>query len=229
MENSSYPIENFNKRAVIINKSAYQDKDLFVIAKEHYNYIDKIVISKGMVFDRIEKLAQDIFKEYAGKTIHFLVVMKGALFFSNKLTECLANLFNNQPQETKFFLDYITVKSYDKSKSTGEVKILIEDKVIERIKNKHVIVIEDTYDTGLSFSELFKRLKEIPTQSLKAAVLVHKMNPLNLKYKMYIDYIGFLIPDEYVIGLGFDYNDDFRYLNHVCTFFPEEMSKLHNE
>jgi hypoxanthine phosphoribosyltransferase len=228
METTNYTTEKFQSKAIIITPSQYIDKDLLVISKQHYKYVDKVVITKGMMADRVDKLALDLYNDYTGKTVYFVVIMKGALTFANLLTDSISNLINNDQSKNKmnFFVEYISVNSYANGQSTGVVTIKIDEKVLEKVKNKNVVIIEDTYDTGLTMDKILAEFKSVELESIRTAVLVHKMNPKNLVYDYIPEYIGFLTPNGYVLGQGFDYEDHFRNLNHICTFFSEELKNL---
>lgn len=224
----TYPVENYRKRAYVVNRESLIDKELVMLPKFCYEFIDQVVLTKGMVSDRVEKIAQDVVRDYSGKNVTLLVVMKGAITFAGILTDKIREILNNHSADSynmSIFVEYINAKSYVDSKSTGEVKIAIDEKVAKKIQGRNLLVVEDVFDSGRTLNALNDHLLTLQPESLKYAIMVQKMNPLNLKYNLNIDYIGFLVPDFYIIGYGFDYNDNFRYLNHVCTIDEEKMKK----
>jgi hypoxanthine phosphoribosyltransferase len=228
-EMKSYPVQQFQHKTIVIDKKSFVDKDNFVLPKFYYNYIDKIVLSKGMILDRIEKLAQEITRDYYDKNVYLLVVMKGAVMFAGylaeKITEILSSDITNS-YTMSFFVEYVEVKSYIDDKSTGDVKLYIDEKVKEKLKNQHVIIVEDIYDSGQSMFKLNEYLIKNELLSLKTAVLIQKMNLYHLKFNYKIDYIGFLIPNEFIIGFGMDYNEQFRQLNHICIINENGIDKF---
>jgi hypoxanthine phosphoribosyltransferase len=227
-ENEDYPLEKYIEKTIIIDKKSFVDKNQFVLPKNHYQYIDKIVLSKGMILDRIEKLAQEITRDYFDKNVYLLVILKGAAMFGGFLAEKINDILSNDITNSysmNFFVEYVDVKSYVDDKSTGEVKIRIDEKLKQTLKNQNVIIVEDINDSGQSLNTLTEYLKQLEPYTLKSVVLIQKMNKNHLKYNYEIDYIGFLIPDEFLIGFGMDYNDQFRQLNHLCTINQEGIER----
>ena len=226
---TNYPVENLKGKTVIIDESSYIDKNLIVIPKQYSPYIDKVMIAKGLIMDRIEKLAQEIVRDYSNKHVVLLVVLKGAIMFGSvlaeKITEILSNDITNSCTMT-FSVEYVSVKSYVDDKSSGEVKIKMDDKYQAMLKGQNVLIIEDIYDSGQSMCALSKFLIGYELTSLNTAVLIQKMNPHHLKYNYEIKYLGFLIPDSFVIGFGMDYNEEFRQLNHLCVINKEGIQKF---
>ena len=116
-----------------------------------------------------------------------------------------------------FMFEYVSISSYSGTQSTGNVKVKSDISVFESLKGKDVVIIEDVYDSGKSCEELVKYIKSFQPNSLELAFLFVKMNMNNLKYNVDIDFVGFLIPDVFIIGVGLDYNERFRELNHLCV------------
>ena len=229
MDNTPYPITKYKNRSIIIEKESYQSLSNFVIPKQYKKYLDQVVIPHGLVIDRIEKLANDIVSDYFDKTVTLLIVLNGAIHYGTHLAHKIADALKNDSDDLKtmkIFTEFITAKSYQDEKSTGDVFIQFDEKLENKLRNKHIIVVEDTFDSGKTLTKLVSYLRTLNPISLKTTVLVQKMNPLNLQYDFEINYIGFLVPDQYVIGFGFDFNGNFRYLDHVCTFLEKEVEEL---
>jgi hypoxanthine phosphoribosyltransferase len=93
-----------------------------------------------------------------------------------------------------------------------KIDILEED-----IRGKNILVVEDIFDSGTTIMKTKQVVESYGPSSLKIASLFHKRNPKNLVYNYYADYIGFVIPDEFVVGFGMDYNEAYRDLNHLCV------------
>ena len=113
----------------------------------------------------------------------------------------------------KFFFSKAT--SYENTGSTGTVKFEIKDEVID---GANVLIVEDIFDTGLTMKKIVDTIKSKGAKSVKSVTLLHKKNPANQSYSDYFcDYIGYYIPDVFVIGYGLDYNDYVRDMEHVCV------------
>ena len=121
----------------------------------------------------------------------------------------------------KFFFSKAT--SYEGTASTGTVKFEVKD---ELLAGAHVLVVEDIFDTGLTMKKIVDTVKSKGALSCKSACLLHKRNPQNLTYSEYFsDYIGYFIPDEFVIGYGLDYNEFVRDMEHVCVISKAGIEK----
>ena len=223
-DTNTYPSEKFLDRSIVISNDYEISKSNFLIPKQYDKYIDKVIVSSGLIMDRIDKLAYDIFKENKDKTIYFLVVMKGALKFATYLADKINEIINSDLSGSGFqyFFEYITISSYQDDKSTGEVKFNVDEGLFSRLKNRHVILIEDMLDTGRTLSTFVDFINKYYTPaSLKLAILTQKMNIAQLKYNIHVDYLGFVVPDKFLVGFGLDYNQYFRDVNHLCSINDE--------
>jgi len=147
--------------------------------------------------------------------------MKGAVLFGTYLQEKIYEQCKKDDENhIQVYLDYVQLSSYHNEKSTGEVKITCSED-LSKFNGKNVIVVEDIYDSGLCMDRFLKYLKTFQPAEIRTCVLLQKMNPMNLKYELRIDYLGFLIPNLFVIGFGNDYNEEFRDLNHLCIINKE--------
>lgn len=179
----------------------------------------KVLISREDVAKRVKELGAQITKDYSGQSVNLVGVLKGAAIF-------LADLARQIDLDATF--DFIGVSSYGNRPSptqelksgwdsTGEVK-LIKD-VDQSLKGKNIILVEDILDTGLTMTYLKKLLMARQPQSLKVAALLDK--PSRRKLPLQGDYIGFKIPDEFVVGYGLDYAEKYRNLADICVI-PRE-------
>lgn len=175
----------------------------------------KVLISREDVARRVKELGAQITKDYAGQSVNLVGVLKGAAIF-------LADLARQVDLDATF--DFIGVSSYGNRPSptqelksgwdsTGEVK-LIKD-VDQSLKEKNIILVEDILDTGLTMTYLKKLLMARQPKSLKVAALLDK--PSRRKLPLEGDYIGFKIPDEFVVGYGLDYAEKYRNLADICV------------
>ena len=149
-------------------------------------------------------MAKQISQDYEGKELVCVGVLNGAYMFFADLTRKL---------DIDIYIDFIRISSYSNNESSGKVNIQIDLK--NQIKDKHVLLIEDIIDTGFSFykSDIVNKMLERGALSCKIASFASK--PSKLKYPVKIDYLGFELPDKYVVGYGFDSNDIGRNLEEV--------------
>jgi hypoxanthine phosphoribosyltransferase len=164
----------------------------------------KIVITREEIAKRIDELAAEIKRDYKGKNPLLIGVLKGSFVFLSDLVRAM-----NIPVE----VDFIRVSSYGAGKeSSGKIK-LVKD-VETPIKDRHILVVEDIVDRGLTVRFLLDYLSFRKPASLKLCALFDK--PSRRKVEVPIDYRGFTIPDAFVVGYGLDYSEQYRYLPDLC-------------
>jgi len=166
------------------------------------------LISREKIHSRVQELAKEIEREFAGEEIIVVGVLKGSFIFCADLIREI-----NLP----ITLDFISVSSYEGTESTGELKINLDIK--SKIEGKNVILVEDIIDTGLTISSLITRFKKNNPKSLKVASLLYK--PARIQHKVDIDYLAFEIEDHFVIGYGLDFNGSYRELPYVGIYNGE--------
>ncbi len=159
-------------------------------------------ITEEQIQERIKALAQEIEEKFRDKDPIFIGVLNGSVFF---ITDLLKNYVS--PCE----IDFLKLSSYHGTGSTGMVKL--HKDINAKVNDRHVIVVEDIVDTGLSLQFLKDLILRQNPASLSIATLLYK--PDNDKYKLPIDYIGFTIPPAFVIGYGLDLNQRFRNLRSI--------------
>src|SRR3984885_15215913 len=175
----------------------------------------KVLISRQDVAKRVSELGAQITKDFAGQSVVLVGVLKGAAIF-------LADLARNLDLDATF--DFIGVSSYGNRPtptqelktgwdSTGEVKLTKD--VDQTLKDKNIILVEDILDTGLTMTYLKKMLMARQPRSLKVAAPPDK--PSRRKVPLEGDYVGFKIPDEFVVGYGLDYAEKYRNLADICV------------
>lgn len=164
----------------------------------------KVLINEEKLNKRVNEIAKQIEDEYKGKEIIFICILKGSVFF----TVDLAKRINGDVK-----LEFIRVSSYNEgTESSGEIKMKLDLKDI--IQGKDVIVIEDIIDTGRTLSYLIKYLKMKKPNSLKLCALLDKPER-RIKKDVKVDYTGFQIPDEFVVGYGLDVAEKYRNLPYI--------------
>jgi hypoxanthine phosphoribosyltransferase len=169
----------------------------------------QVLFSRQQIAERVIEIGRQIDRDYAGKSIVLLGVLKGAAIF-------LADLARNISIDCTF--DFVAVSSYGKGQITSGAVKLIKD-VDQPIEGKHVIIVEDILDTGLTLDFLKKLFQQHQPRSLRIAALLDK--PTRRLVKIEADYVGFSIPNQFVLGYGMDYAERFRNLPDICLMPPE--------
>ena len=175
----------------------------------------KVLISRQEIAKRVRELGAEISKDYSGQSVMLVGVLKGAAIFLSDLARQL---------DLNATFDFIGVSSYGNRPtptqelksgwdSTGEVKLTKD--VDQTIKDKNIILVEDILDTGLTMTYLKRMLQARQPKSLKVAALLDK--PSRRKLPLEGDYVGFKIPDEFVVGYGLDYAEKYRNLADICV------------
>ncbi len=174
--------------------------------------IAKVLINEGQIQDKVKELAAAISKDYIGKELVVIGVLKGAVIFLGDLVKNI-----NIP----LTLDFIAVSSYgDTTETSGVVRILKD--LDDNIEGKDVLIVEDIIDTGLTLGYLIGNLKSRKAGSVKVCTLLDK--PYRRKTNVKVDYKGFEIEDEFVVGYGLDFAQKFRNLPEICVLKPEEYA-----
>lgn len=165
----------------------------------------KVLFSREQIATRVAELGAQISKDYAGEPVTLIGVLKGAAIF-------LADLSRSITLDATF--DFIAVSSYGNQKqNSGEVKLLKD--VDQSMEGKNVILVEDILDTGLTLTYLKRVLEAHHPKSLRIAALLDKK--ARRIQPIHGDYVGFEIPDEFVVGYGMDYAERYRNLPDVCV------------
>jgi len=228
------PVDALSKTIVIPDgengDNTISDNLLFI--PPHYtDYVDSVLISNGLIQDRICKLARDIRQAYPQTTIHLMCVLKGGAAFFHDLQRHLRTYHDYiSPLESSqsyipFTLDFIKAKSYIGTESSGRVEVSdISD--LSKLKNRHILLVEDMVDTGRTMQRLVPHLETHVGEkgSVRVASLFDKRSPLSCGYVA--DFTGFSIPNKFVVGYCLDYNEAYRDLNHVCVINDAGIEKF---
>jgi len=165
----------------------------------------KVLIRRAAIQKRVREVARQIANDFKGERVHLIGVLKGACIF-------LSDLVREIDLETS--IDFIAVSSYGKGKeSSGQVRLLKD--LDSSIADLNVILVEDILDTGLTISYLLRVLEQRKPKVLRIAALLDK--PSRRLKDVKGDYVGFTIPNEFVVGYGLDYGERFRNLKDVCV------------
>ena len=174
--------------------------------------IKEVLISEEELKATCEKLGAQISKDYAGKNLLLVSVLKGAVVF-------LADLLREIKCDCE--IDFMSVSSYSGAKTTGIVKFK-KDLDVSPI-GRDILVVEDILDSGITLSYLKKVLEDRQAASIKICTLLDK--PANRRADISADYVGKVIPDEFVVGYGLDYDEKYRNLPFVGVLHPRVYEK----
>jgi len=165
----------------------------------------RVLIRRASIQRRVREVALEITRDFSGQRVHLIGVLKGACIF-------LSDLVREIDLETS--IDFIAVSSYGKGReSSGQVRLLKD--LDSSIADLNVILVEDILDTGLTISYLLRVLEQRKPKVLRVAALLDK--PSRRVKDVKGDYVGFTIPNEFVVGYGLDFNERFRNLKDVCV------------
>ncbi|MGY1635707.1 hypoxanthine phosphoribosyltransferase [Geodermatophilus sp. SYSU D00742] len=171
--------------------------------------MDHVLLSEEQIQAKIAELAARIGEDYAGKEVLLVGVLKGAVLFMSDFARAL-----HLPTQ----MEFMAVSSYGSATSSSGVVRILKD--LDRdISDRHVLVIEDIIDSGLTLSWLLKNLGGRRPASLEVCALLRK--PDAVKVDVPVRYIGFDIPNEFVVGYGLDYAERYRDLPYIATLKPE--------
>ncbi|MEW6660982.1 MAG: hypoxanthine phosphoribosyltransferase [Bacillota bacterium] len=171
--------------------------------------IQEVLINQQQIIEKVKELGLQISKDYQGKELIVVGILKGAIIFFSDLIRSI---------EVPLTLDFMAVSSYGAgTNSSGAVRIL---KDLERsVEGKHLLVVEDIVDTGLTLKYLLDNLKARGPASIKTCTFLDK--PARRLIPVQPDYNGFTIPDRFVVGYGLDFNEQYRHLPYVAVLKPE--------
>lgn len=162
----------------------------------------KVLINEKRLEKRIKEIAEKIEKDYEGKEIVFIGILKGSVMFMTELAK-------NIKSDVQF--DFMDVSSYEGTESTGTIKV--NKDLRDSIEGKDVIIVEDIIDTGRTLTYLLDYLKKKNPKSIKIATMLSK--PSRRVLELDVDYIGFSIEDKFVVGYGLDYDEKYRNLPFI--------------
>ncbi|WP_418791684.1 hypoxanthine phosphoribosyltransferase [Phosphitispora sp. TUW77] len=173
------------------------------------NDVSKCLISREQIAEKVVQMGQQISRDYSGRELVVVGILKGAVIFLSDLVREIS---------IPLYIDFMAVSSYGSStESSGVVRILND--LDMSIEGMDVLIVEDIVDTGLTLKYLMEILKNRKAASVKICTLLEK--PARRKVDINIDYNGFVIPDEFVVGYGLDYNNRYRHLPGVYVLKKE--------
>ena len=175
--------------------------------------IAKILITEEQIRTRIEELGRELSAEYAGKNPLVVGVLKGVVVFYADMVRKLT---------VPCQMDFMWISSYSGTQSSGMV---VRKDVSAEVKGRHVLILEDIFDTGNSLNFTYNHLMSKEPASLKICTLLDKPERRKKGITLKADYVGFTIPNEFVVGYGLDYNEGYRNLPYIGVLKPEVYAK----
>lgn len=167
--------------------------------------VKDVMISEQEIKERVKELAAEIERDFNNEEIFFIVVLKGSFVFAADLL---------REMKSNIQVDFISVSSYsDQTETTGKVKLLKD--LDADITDRNVVVIEDIIDSGLTLHFLRDHLKMHKPKQVKICTLLDK--PERRRIDLPVDYVGFVIPDEFIVGYGIDYAQQYRNLPYIAN------------
>jgi hypoxanthine phosphoribosyltransferase len=170
----------------------------------------KLLISEEDIKKRVKVLAEQINKDYKDKAPIFVGILNGCYVF-------MADLLREVTIDTE--VDFVKIRSYESDKSTGTIKFRKD--ISADINNRHVIIVEDIIDSGFTINFLVNRLKGSGPKSVAVASVLFKKEVAKIDFE--VDYVGFEIPPEFVVGYGLDYDEKYRNLKDVMVLEPKDL------
>ena len=172
--------------------------------------IDRILITEDEIKAKVQELGSILSQEYADKDPIFVGVLKGVVVFYADMVRAIT---------VPCQFDFMWISSYSGANSTGQM--VVKRDVSADIKGRHVVILEDIYDTGNSLDFTYKHLLSKEPASLKICTLLDKPERRKPGITLVPDYVGFTIPNEFVVGYGLDFNEHYRNLPYVGVLKPE--------
>ncbi|MBB6050393.1 hypoxanthine phosphoribosyltransferase [Armatimonas rosea] len=164
--------------------------------------IQEVLYTQEQIQQRVRELGAQLTEDYAGRDLHLVTILKGSLPFLADLMRAI---------DLPLTVDLMGVSSYAGIHSTGEVRVTMD--LDETIEGRHVVIVEDIIDTGNTLSYVLRNLRQRAPASVKIVTFLDK--PARRGSPLEADYVGFTIPDDFVIGYGLDWNQRYRNLPYI--------------
>ena len=176
--------------------------------------IAQVLISEEVLQNRINELAAELNEAYAGKKPIFVGVMKGVVLFFADMVKRI---------NTMCEIEFMWISSYEGTNSTGSM--IVKRDVSADIKGRHVVILEDIFDTGNSLQFTYNHLMEKEPASLEVCTLLDKPSRRNPAVTLKPKYVGFQVPNAFVVGYGLDYNEYYQNMPYIGVLRPEVYEK----
>ena len=201
-------------KPIDLREQELHDIAQFNVRDVYREHLAGIMISKGMILDRIAVLSKEISNAYKGKEPIALCMLDGAMDFYHHLTDT----------DIPFYVETLNASSYVGTESKGTVNF--NGFKFKKVEGRDVLVVEDIIDTGNTLDTTVKKLYEAGASSVEVACLLSKPSRRKSGNKIEPDYLGFVIPDQFVVGFGLDYNRRFRKLKHIGVLTATAIKKF---
>ncbi len=175
-----------------------------------HHQIDRILLTEEQINQRVLELADELSRDYEGKNPIFVGVLKGVVLFYADIVRRFAHHCQ---------IDFLRVSSYEGTESTGHVKMI--HGLSQDITGRHIVILEDIYDTGKSLSFIYDYLQSLGAASVEICTFLDKPERRDPGVTLKPKYVGYVIPNEFVVGYGLDYDEYFRNLPYIGILKPE--------
>ena len=175
-----------------------------------HEQIDHILLTEEEINTKVRELAEQLSRDYEGKNPVFVGVLKGVVLFYSDIVRRFAH-----PCQ----LDFLRISSYEGTESTGQVKMV--QGLSQDITGRHIVILEDIFDTGKSLDFTYHYLQSLGAASVEICTFLDKPERRNPDVTLKPKYVGYVIPNEFVVGYGLDYNEYFRNLPYIGVLKPE--------
>ncbi len=172
----------------------------------------KLLVSEEDIQKRVKELAKQITEDYKDKSPIFIGILNGCYVF-------MADLLREIDLDVE--VDFVKIRSYEADSSTGTIKFRKD--ISADINNRHIIIVEDIIDSGFTINFLVNRLRGSGPKSVAVASILFKKEVAKIDFE--VDYVGFEIPPEFVVGYGLDYDEKYRNLKDVMVLEPKDLEK----
>jgi len=177
------------------------------------DYVQSVLITHEEIVAYCRQLAADIEAQYEGKPLTLVCILKGSVPFLAELSQHFTR--------TDIIFEYMRVSTYNGETTERTNEANITNRTFDSLVGQHVIIIEDIIDTGITIAAVYENLRTYGAESIKVAALLDKQERRIVEWQP--DFVGFVIPNQFVIGFGLDYNEQYRNLKDIVIPKPEKL------
>jgi len=195
---------------------------MFTVSPFYEPYLEGVLIPNGLIKTRLRHLANEIMEYYKDRPYLVISILKGSIMISNEIITCISEAYNAGRYKNWLQYDFVKLKSYEDQKSTGTVIVTGCEDV--DFTDKEILIIDDIVDRGLTMKSFLEVVNKKNPKSIKVFSMLLKEG--RTKFQFNVDYVGFIIPDVFIVGFGMDYNQYFRDLPHLAVLNEEGIAKF---
>jgi len=217
-------LQALKKRNILdgIVMSEIQPVGNFLVSPYYAPYVEGILVPNGFVKTRVEQIANEIMDFYRERPYTIICILKGSIVVFNELLQKITDTYNLGKYKNNVNYEFVKISSYINDTSSGKVNISGLSEL--NLEGKEILVVEDIVDTGLTMENFLLELKQGGVKSVKIFSLLLKEG--KTKFPFAVDHVGFIVPDQFIVGFGIDYNQQFRDLPHICVINSEGIEKF---